>query len=222
MSFRFVVVVVGRRRCFLSPSLLCLYITHDALYFLYVTQVNLDDRKDDDWPWLASLYVDCVDTIIEEPDKSDPWWYSHKSNGPGLRYELGTSIQSGLICWVNGPWRAGLWPDETIFRRGLYFELEDNEPVLADRGYRQTDDDGGELVFFTPNTPGLTDAHRRAYGRVHARHEGVNGKLKKFAVLSDRFRHDLDLHGECFFAVVALVQVSMMVEETPYEVNYEE
>ena len=79
------------------------------------TQVNLDNRYDEDWPWVSSLYVDCLDAIIEEPDKSDPWWYSHKSNGPGLRYELGTSLQSGLIAWVSGPWRAGLWPDKTIF-----------------------------------------------------------------------------------------------------------
>ena len=77
-------------------------------------------------------------------------------------------------------------------------------------------------MFITPNTQGRTDNQRRAHERVHARHEGVNSKIKKFGAIGDRFRHDLDLHGECFFAVVSLVQVSMMADEEPYEVNYEE
>ena len=40
--------------------------------------------------------------------------------------------------------------------------------------------------------------------------------------MSEQFCHDLELHGECFFAVVTLVQLSMMTDEPPYEINYEE
>ena len=166
--------------------------------------------------------MDGIDFVVEEPNRNDPWWYSHKSNGPGLRYELATSIQTGLISWANGPWRAGLWNDEKIFRSGLYHELDYDEPVHADRGYSNSPEDDGEVIFITPNTTGLTNAARRAHGRLHARHEGVNSKLKKFAVLENRFRHDLELHGECFFAIVTLVQLGMMVETAPYDIDYTE
>ena len=104
----------------------------------------------------------------------------------------------------------------------LDFELDKNEPVHDDRGYSALPDNDGRLVFITPNTPGLNNELRKAHGRLHARHEGVNGKIKKFAVLENRFRHEVQLHEKCFFAVVTLVQLTMMVEEIPRDVSYEE
>ena len=193
-----------------------------GLSLFSMLQVKLEDRYNNDWQFMATLYVDCIDFMIEEPDARDKWWYSHKSNGPGLRYELATSIQTGLISWASGPWRAGLWHEKEIFKNGLYLELDEGEPVHTDRGYSGTVDEDGGVVFITPNTQGLEGDARRAHGQLHGRHEGVNGKLKRFSVLENRFRHDLDRHGECFFAVVALVQLEMMVETTPYHVEYAE
>ena len=195
-------------------------ITHSVLF--YFSQVNLEDRHDGTWAFDSSLYVDGIDFFVQEMGREDPWWFSHKHNGPGLRYELATSIQTGFIAWASGPWRAGLWPDEVIFREGLYYELEDDKPVHADRGYSASPDDDGERVFITPNTPGLAGEARRAHGRLHARHEGVNGMLKRFAVLENRFRHEIQLHEKCFFAVVSLVQLTMMVEDLPRDVEYAE
>ena len=93
----------------------------------------------------------------------------------------------------------------------------------ADRGYSAAaQDDNGDVIFITPNTPGRSEEAKKAHGRLHGFHEGINGKLKKFAVLENRFRHDLDLHGKCFFAVVALVQLGMMVETSPFHVEFKE
>ena len=136
---------------------------------------------------------------------------------------MATSIQTGLICWASGPWRAGLWNEETIFRNGLYHQLDVGEQVHADRGYSPAArNDNRDVIFITPSTPGKLEEARIAHGRLHGRHEGVNGKLKKFAVLENRFRHGLDLHGKFFFAVVALVQLGMMVETSPFHVEFEE
>ena len=93
----------------------------------------------------------------------------------------------------------------------------------ADRGYSETaEDEDGEVIFITPNSPGLDGEARIAHGRLHGRHEGVNGKLKQFSVLNNRFRHNLELHGECFLAVVTLVQLGMMVETSPFHVEFVE
>ena len=225
-----VVVSIGCRRrhhsfsCrFVCPSNVTLRHTHSFLVsasYCSTLQIKLEDRCSEDWMFNAALYVDCVDFMIEEPNACDPWWYSHKSNGPGLRYELATSIQTGLICWASGPWRAGLWNEKTLFMERLYHELEIGEQVHADRGYPVGPNDEGEVLFITPNTQGLDGEARIAHGQLHARHEGVNVKMKKFAVSENRFRHDLEMHGECFYAVATLVQLRMMVETTPYHVEY--
>ena len=150
-------------------------------------RIKLEDRNNELWEYDATLYVDGVDFLIEEPEKDDPWWYSHKHNGPGLQYKVATLLQTGLICWTSGPWRAGLWNGKAIFRNGLYFQLEDNHPVYADRRYSNTADKNGQLVFITPNVPGVYEELQASNSRAHLRHEGVNGSIKKCAVLENQF-----------------------------------
>jgi hypothetical protein len=41
-------------------------------------------------------------------------------------------IQTGLIVWINGPFRAGKWPDVNIFRRDLKGKLLPGEMIGAD------------------------------------------------------------------------------------------
>lgn len=90
------------------------------------------------------MTVDGTDFPIYEPTPYSRKWYSHKFKGPGLRYEIAMSIQSGDIVWCNGPYPAG-WSDLKIARDALVFQLEPGEMVCADGGYR----DGGEF-FQTP------------------------------------------------------------------------
>ena len=51
--------------------------------------------------------VDCTDCKIREPGpyarKASKVWFSFKFKGPGLRYEIGINILSGLMVWVGGP-----------------------------------------------------------------------------------------------------------------------
>ena len=54
-------------------------------------------------------------------------WYSHKFNGPGLRYEIGVCIISGDIVWVNRPFPCGMFSDYMIFKMGIRHYLKDNE-----------------------------------------------------------------------------------------------
>ena len=131
---------------------------------------------------------------------------------------MASSLQTGLICWVAGPYACGKWPDIRIFRRDLKHALPHDEMIHADRGYTNHP---GTYQFFTPNEPGTRSEHE-ANGRAQARHEKINRTLKKFKCLDHKFRHPLEKHGMCFRAVAVLVQATMTFDEMPFDIVYEE
>ncbi len=90
-----------------------------------------------------------------------------------LRYEIAISIDAVRIVWVSGHWAAGSNSDMKIFETGLLHKLGKGEFVLADAGY------GG-----TKCVPPPLPAHpmSRKFAMLRARHEAVNGRLKKFRV----------------------------------------
>ena len=79
------------------------------------------------------LSVDGTDCPFEAQGKA---FYSHKFKGTGLRYEVGVGIKGGDICWIQGPLPCGLYPDIKIFRLALIHELDADERIEADLGYR--------------------------------------------------------------------------------------
>ena len=81
------------------------------------------------------MLVDGADFRIPNLTLFSKQWYSHKFNGPGLRYEVGLCIISGDIVWIHGPFPAGAWPDISIFRHAMKHHLEEGERVEADKGY---------------------------------------------------------------------------------------
>ena len=112
------------------------------------------------------MVVDGTDFEIEDNGHRD--WFSHKTNGAAVRYKIGTSIQTGLIVWTNGPFPAGAWPDDRIFKAKLAHLLEDGDLVHADRGYVNTR--GEQMHYFTPNTVG-SEAEHAENQAARARHE---------------------------------------------------
>lgn len=75
---------------------------------------------------------------MQEPQFFDRKWWSHQINITGVRYEIGISLETGDIVWISGPYPCGLYPDVSIFRKRMKFELTKNERVFTDKGY--TDD----------------------------------------------------------------------------------
>jgi hypothetical protein len=65
-----------------------------------------------------------------------------KFNGPGLCYEIGVCIATGLIVWLNGPYLPRSMVDLTIFRHRMMWALTDGEWIVGDMGYR----DGYQFV----------------------------------------------------------------------------
>ena len=86
------------------------------------------------------ITVDGTDFLCQPPNDGDERrsWISHKFKKPAVRYEVGVAIQTGSIVWISGPWRAGRYPDISIFQNSGLKEklLEASERAEADLGYR--------------------------------------------------------------------------------------
>ena len=93
-------------------------------------------------------------------------WYSHKFNGPGLRYEVAISIQVGDIVWKNGPSPSRSWPNIKIFRERLIHALPQGEKAAADMGYRG---EATKINFPEENIFG-SNTQREANALMRSRH----------------------------------------------------
>ena len=121
-----------------------------------------------------------------EPSPFNPKWYSHKFHGPGLRYEIGICIRTGHVVWAYGGLPCGEWPDLRLARSRFILNLQAGEKAIADRGYNDQN-------FLISQTALMTRRKRNI-----ARHETLNGRLKQFCCLKERFRHELYLHPLLF------------------------
>ena len=151
--------------------------------------------------------LDGIDCRINEPSPFDARWWSHKFNSAGLRYEVGISIYSGHIIWVNGSVPCGEWDDLSLARSSIIGYLDEHEMIMADSGYR----DRG--FFLNQNDSDL-------HFLVMARHETINSRIKPYKALDSRFRHDLNKHDHCFRAVVNLIQIGILTGDELFEIAF--
>ena len=99
-----------------------------------------------------------------EPSEFDPKWWSHKFNGPGLRYEIAIFIRTGDIVWAHGGVPCGEWPDLSLARNGFIDRPLPGEKSTADGGYRDH--------HYFDSTNGAQKKKQ-----ILARHETVNGPI---------------------------------------------
>lgn len=149
------------------------------------------------------IVVDGTCCPIQEPG---PRWtgnFCHKFNGPGITYEIITN-RDGFIIRVDGPYRSGCFPDAEIFRRGAMLELEPGETCQGDGIYRN------QLPHVFPGD--ASEAERQFANRVRARHETLNGRLKRFGILNQKYRsNDLEKHSWAFRAVCVICQIELQI-----------
>ena len=156
--------------------------------------------------------IDGVDFRIPEPTPWSSIWWSHKFNGPGLRYEIGICIATGWIVAYNGPFECGSWSDLKIFRSRLKSLLGFGERVVADRGYR------GDSRVCHPDSA-KSDEHADQMNTARARHETINGRLKAWKSMKQIFRHSRDKHHLVFRAVLVIEQLKIMNGRPPFQVD---
>ena len=188
----------------------CKLILFCFLSLFYALKIQWVNRFMGDTAQRCLVSVDGIDFSIPEPTPWQSIWWSHKFNGPGLRYELAVCIATGWIVAYNGFFECGSWPDLKIFRSLLKALLRSGEKVIADRGYR------GDARVVIPDDA-RNDEEADVMNVVRARHETVNGRLKKWKVLKERFRHDKKKHHIVFRAVAVLEQIQIMNGRPPFQ-----
>ena len=85
--------------------------------------------------------------------------------------------------------------------------------ALADDGYF----DRQEKFDTNPSTNALLNYMKET---ALARHETINRRLKRWGVLQQVYRHDIEEHGAYVHAIANLVQLSILIEEPPFQVEY--
>ncbi len=99
---------------------------------------------------------------------------SHKYAGKSaLCYKLGVSILRGDLVWIQGPYSVGKYTDIKIFNKVQHHFLDPGEQVEADKGYV-----GHPDKIKCPQNVGNPAEKWAMQGRVRARHEMLNGRLK--------------------------------------------
>ena len=166
-----------------------------------------DDINSPTAPHFAAV-VDCTDLRRWEPSSNpnyniDKSWCSFKSKHAAIRFELATSVYEPKIIWLNGWFKAGEMNDYEIFKAGLDLVIDPRKKIIGDSGYKGTESRNKVCI------PSSTDSKELANfkARARLRHEGVNGKIKKFKCVQDEaFRHTVEKQALAFTAVVVIVQ----------------
>jgi hypothetical protein len=150
--------------------------------------------------------ADGADYKTKEPKPFWSGWWSFKSNGPAVRYEIVSCKATGLIVSTNGPFPPAQYTDAVIFAGYTATMLLPGETVDCDKAY-----------VGTPGARTPYDMEDDLFGwflhqEARARHEAINGRIARFAVMSDVFRHDMSKHVVFFQAIVVVVQLSLINE----------
>ena len=159
--------------------------------------------------------MDGTDKPIQETMPFDSELYSYKINGAGLRYEIGININTGMIVWINGPFKPGPNPDLVIARQGLIFALGVGEWYVGDAGYY----DGWQFCLAKKFGPAPI---QQMTSDVCARHETVNARYNICRVCTSKFRHGIERHRSMMDSVTNLVQLTLMSGNPLYSVDYDD
>jgi len=59
---------------------------------------------------------------INEQSPFSPRWYTHKLNGPGLRYDIGLNIATGDVVWAYGGYPCGSYSDLKLQENFMFMQ----------------------------------------------------------------------------------------------------
>jgi hypothetical protein len=173
-----------------------------------VWDASLDDPNSE----ILAFSTDGVDFETWEkqhPDlPMDPKNMSHKFMGCAAKYLIVLSVFRSKCVLIAGPFRGGLHDVDMCRQSGFMARLQQNGKVcIADRGFRSKHAHERRL-FALPDymdSPELSNFKSRA----RLRQESFNSRLKKFRVLSNKWRHGMEKHGIALRAVAVIVQYQM-------------
>lgn len=165
----------------------------------------------------AFVSLDATDCPVQEPTTPQQdflrEYFSHKLHGAGLRYEIGLNFRTGDMVWLFGGYPCGRLNDLSLSREFYLTQILPGELTLADDGYN-------DMNFFM--YPVAYPHLARELKAIAQRHETINNMFKRWAVLAVPFRHELEKHRFCFYAVGHIIQLMQLTGERVYDVDVNE
>ena len=187
----------------------------EKIQFLKFLKIAWPDDFGGNDEWIMT--VDGTHVWIAEPRhpvfSQDSDYYSHKFNKAGINYELGISLTSNNLIWMNGPFKAGK-NDKIIFTEGGLKErlLHLHKKAIGDGGYA-----GHHEAVSTPNSHDSRQV-KLFKSRALKRHEDFNGMTKNFQILRERFRHSVKKVARAFESVAVICQYKIEREEPLFDI----
>jgi hypothetical protein len=168
-------------------------------------EFTLEDEDD-------RVLVDATEVPIAKPTVAwvqNATWSGYKKRNT-LKYEVAISEMSGLPISYSGPF-CGATGDVTIFKNYL-------RERMIERGYRGLADgtyQGQSDVLTVPPHGYLGDTTDEAETRKALSHRRIKvenffGRMKKFRILRDPFRHNLTDHHDVFNVILQLTTMELL------------
>ncbi len=95
--------------------------------------------------------------------------------------------------------------------------MDPGEQVEADQGYI-----GHPEKIKCPQNVGNPAEKLAMQGRVRARHEMLNGRLKNWGIFSQVYCHNIMRHGKLFWACAVVTQLTIESGEPLFKVEYKD
>lgn len=155
-----------------------------------------------------ALLIDATEQPVERPQRKQACWYSGKKKHHSIKNEIITT-QAGRIVSVS-PSAPGTVHDLTIRRRGP--PLPKNARGYADSGYQgyQEDHSAIDIPYKKPRKGQLSKDEKQynhALSRFRVRIEHAIGRMKKFRILSDKFRYPRATHSPKFAIIAGITNI---------------
>lgn len=150
------------------------------------------------------MSADRTDVPIQEITPFSLRWYSHNLHRADLSNEVGVSIYSGQIASVNGSCRLEVFKGLGAFCRNIHEFLTNNGSICADDGY------GNQNCLRRSH---LKEPHKSYNFGIVSRLKKVNGILKRFLGLRQRFRQDFLEYKTCILAAACLCALIIFHEQ---------
>jgi hypothetical protein len=157
---------------------------------------------------LSEPILDCTEQPTQRPTRKQRCWYSGKKKRHTIKTEI-IITEAGRIVRVSDP-APGRVHDMEIRRRGP--PLPEGSRAYGDSGYQglQNDHPDTEIPYKKPRKKKLTKdekLYNRALSSFRVRVEHKIAALKRFKILSERFRYPRPTYATKFACIAGIVNL---------------
>lgn len=155
-----------------------------------------------------ALIIDATEQPIQRPTRKQRCWYSGKKKGHRIKTEIIVTEQGRIVSTSDSA--PGRVSDITVRRRGP--SLPKGAHAYADSGYQGLQDEHPDLDIpykKSKHHPLTKDEkeYNHALSRFRVRVEHKIAQIKRFRMLSDRFRYPRATHAAKFAIAAGIVNL---------------